>query len=170
MKTPPPDEDLPLGPSKSQRKRDSEALQDLGAHLTQATPAVLAKCALPDKLHAAIVEYQALPNKHGAQRRQLQFIGKLMRLLDEETLQRIHAQLNRNVEMEKRRFHRVEELRDRLITGDNSVLTEVLDGHPQLDAQMVSQLVRQARKEQERHEAPTAARKLFRVLREAINS
>lgn len=158
-----------FGPSKSQRKRDSTALQELGEQLTLATPGVIAKCELPDKLLSAIEEYQALPNKHGAQRRQLQFIGKLMRLLDEETLDRIHAQLNLNVEMEKRRFHRVELLRDKLIDGDNSVLTEVLKEHPQLDAQEVGRLVRQARKEQERGDAPGSARKLFKLLRETLN-
>lgn len=170
MKSLPPDDDLPSGPSKSQRKRDSTALQELGEQLTEAKPSVLVKCQLPEKLMSAIEEYQALPNKHGAQRRQIQFIGKLMRLLDEETLDRIHAQLNRNVEMEKRRFQRVEELRDRLVAGDNSVLTEVLTAHPQLDAQIVGQLVRQARKEQEQNEAPASSRKLFRLLREKLSS
>lgn len=170
MKSPPIDDDLPSGPSKSQRKRDSTALQELGEQLTEAKPSVLVKCALPEKLMAAIEEYQALPNKHGAQRRQIQFIGKLMRLLDEETLDRIHAQLNRNVEMEKRRFQRVDELRDRLVAGDNSVLTEVLTAHPQLDAQIVGQLVRQARKEQEQNEAPASSRKLFRLLREKLSN
>lgn len=169
MKATPPDDDLPLGPSKSQRKRDSDALQQLGEQLTQATPAVIAKCELPEKLLAAIEEFQALPNKHGAQRRQLQFIGKLMRLLDDETVERINAQLNRNVEMEKRKFHRIEELRDKLVSGDNSVLTDVLKEHPKLDAQMVGRLVRQARKEQERGEAPGSSRKLFKLLRETLD-
>lgn len=170
MKTPPPDDDLPSGPSKSQRKRDSNALQELGEQLTEATPAVLAKCELPDKLLMEIREFQALPNKHGAQRRQLQFIGKLMRLLDDETVERIHSQLNLNVEMEKRKFHRIEELRDKLISGDTAVLTEVLKAHPQLDAQTVGRLVRQARKEQERGEAPGSSRKLFKLLRETLDA
>ena len=166
----PEDDELPSGPSKSQRKRDSTALQDLGQLLTQATAGVLAKCELPDKVLAAIEEYQALPDKHGAQRRQLQYIGKVMRLLDEETIERIHAQLNRNVEMDKRRFHRVEQLRDRLLASDTKVLADVLKEHPQLNAKVVSQLVRQARKEQERGQPPGSSRKLFKLLRESLAS
>lgn len=162
------EDDLPLGPSKTQRKRESDALQELGVQLTQATSAVLKKCELPDKLLAAIEDYQALPNKHGAQRRQLQYIGKLMRLVDEETVERIHRQLNRNVEMEKRLFQRVEIMRDQLLAGDNSVLTAVLTAHPQLDAQLVNQLIRQAHKEQEHDAPPAASRKLFRHLREKL--
>ena len=165
-----PEDDLPSGPSKSQRKRASTALQELCQLLTEATPAVLAKCELPDKVLAAIEEYQALPNKHGAQRRQLQYIGKVMRLLDEETVERIHGQLNRNVEMDKRRFHRVEQLRDRLLAGDNKVLAQVLGEHPQLDAKTVGQLIRMARKEEERGQPPGSARKLFKLLREKLES
>ncbi len=94
MKTPAHDPELE-GPSKSQRKRDMSALQDLGAKLTQLTPAMLKKCALPDEVLAAIHEYQRLPNKHGARRRQLQFIGRVMRDLDEDALKRINKVLQK---------------------------------------------------------------------------
>ena len=163
-----PGEELAVRPNKSQLKRDYDDLQALGAQLTTATAAVLKKCQLPEKLLAAITEYRALPPKHGALRRQLQFIGKLMRDVDEEALARIHQQLNLNVEMEKRRFHRLEQLRDRLVGGDNTDLAEVLEHHTQLDPKLLGQLVRQARKEQEQGESPAAARKLFRYLREKL--
>lgn len=158
------------GPSKSQRKRDSTALQELGEQLTKATAGVLAKCALPERLQLAINEFQRLPNKHGAERRQLQFIGKLMRELDETTIDRIHHQLNLNVELEKRRFHRLEDLRDQLLTGDAGTLADTLKQHPALEPKALSQLVRQARKEQEQSESPPTARKLFRYLREKLSS
>lgn len=164
-----PGEELVIRPNKSQLKRESDALQNLGEQLTRATASDIKKCDLPDHLLAAIAEYQRLPNKHGAQRRQMQFIGKVMRDLDETTIERIHAQLNRNVEMEKRRFQRIEALRDSLINSDGDVVTSVLNAHPQLDAQTVNQLVRQARKEQEEDFAPTASRKLFRYLRETLD-
>ena len=161
-----PGEELAVRPNKSQLKRDYDDLQARGAQLTAATATVLKKCQLPEKLLAAITEYRALPSKHGALRRQLQFIGKLMRDVDEETLARIHQQLNLNVEMEKRRFHRLEQLRDRLVGGDNADIADVLQHHPQLDPTLLGQLVRQARKEQ--GESPTASRKLFRYLREKL--
>ncbi|HTR00143.1 MAG TPA: ribosome biogenesis factor YjgA [Candidatus Acidoferrum sp.] len=163
-----PDAEPAIRPNKSQLKRDSDALQALGEQLTQATPTTLAKCELPDKLLAAIEEYRRLPNAHGAQRRQLQFIGKVMRDVDEETIERIHGQLNLNVEMEKRRFHRIEQLRDALLLGDKQQLNDVLAAYPALDAQVVGQLLRQARKEAEQNGPPAAARKLFKLLRDAV--
>ena len=105
-----PGEELAVRPNKSQLKRDSAALQELGEQLITATPGKVAKCALPEKLLAALAEYRKLPNSHGAQKRQLQFIGKLMRDLDDDVVERIHQQLNLNVEMEKRRFHQIEQL------------------------------------------------------------
>lgn len=164
-----PGEELVIRPNKSQLKRESDALQQLGEQLTRATASEIKKCELPEHLLVAIKEYQRLPNKHGAMRRQLQLIGKMMRDLDEEAIERIHAQLNRNVEMEKRRFQRVEVLRDNLINGDSDVIAAVLAAHPQLDAQTIDQLVRQARKEAEEDFAPAASRKLFRYLRETLD-
>jgi ribosome-associated protein len=164
-----PLEDIPEGPSKTQRKRESDALQNLGEQLTQTNATSLKKCELPDNLLRAITEFQRLPNKHGAQRRQLQFIGKVMRELDDDTIERIHQQLNLNVELEKRRFHRLEMLRDQLLSGDNQVLTQVLAQHPQLSAQQVGQLIRQARKEEERNEPPGSSRKLFKLLRDTLS-
>ncbi len=165
-----PGEELAVRPNKSQLKRDSAALQELGEQLITATPGKVAKCALPEKLLAALAEYRKLPNSHGAQKRQLQFIGKLMRDLDDDVVERIHQQLNLNVEMEKRRFHQIEQLRDRLLNGDNETLTEVLAQYPQFDAQLLGQLVRQTRKEQGQSESPPSARKLFRYLREKMGN
>lgn len=167
---PKPGEELAIRPNKSQLKRDATALRELGEQLTTATAGKIAKCALPEELLAALAAFRKLPNSHGAQRRQLQFIGKLMRELDDETVERIHNQLNLNVEMEKRRFHQIEELRDHLLNGDNNVLTEVLQQYPQFDAQLLGQLVRQTRKEQEQSESPPSARKLFRYLREKMGN
>ena len=65
--------------SKTQRKKEMQALQEIGARLTKFSKAQLGKLPLPDKLRNAIHEYQRLPNSHGAKRRQLQYIGRLMR-------------------------------------------------------------------------------------------
>lgn len=164
-----PGAELAIRPNKSQLKRDYDALQALGEQLTQATASIIKKCELPEHLLSALKEFHRLPNSHGAQRRQLQYIGKVMRDVDEETIARIHSQLNLNVEMEKRRFHRIEQLRDSLMTGENAVLTQVLEAHPELEPQVLGQLLRQARKEQELSESPPAARKLFRYLREKLS-
>lgn len=70
------------GPSKSQRKRDATALQDLGAQLVKLTSAQLNRIPLPDDLLAAVRAAQAMPQR-GAHKRQLQYIGKLMRQIND---------------------------------------------------------------------------------------
>lgn len=94
---------LPDPNSKSQRKRDMIALQELGEKLTQVPLPKLKKAALPEELLAALAEYARIPAKHGARRRQLQFIGKVMRDLDEETLKRIAVLTSERAQVEQRR-------------------------------------------------------------------
>jgi ribosome-associated protein len=151
--------------SKSVQKRAVEALQDLGAELLACNKATLQKCDLPPQLLAALAEYKRLPNKHGALRRQLQFIGRLMRDLDDETLARIHAQFNRNVDLEKKKFAQLEQLRDLLLSGDKAALQDLIDLHPQVNVQLLRQLIRGAQKERDENKPPASSRKLFRLLR-----
>lgn len=151
--------------SKSVQKRAVEALQELGGQLIACNKATLDKCALPPELLAALAEYKRLPNKHGALRRQLQFIGRLMRDLDDATLARIHAQLNRNVDLEKKRFAQLEQLRDNLLSGDKAALEDLIEAHPQVNVQLLRQLIRGAQKEREENQPPASSRKLFRLLR-----
>jgi ribosome-associated protein len=151
--------------SKSVQKRAVEALQELGAQLLTCNKATLEKCELPPELIAALAEYKRLPNKHGALRRQLQFIGRLMRDLDDATLDRIHAQFNRNVDLEKKKFALLEQQRDRLLSGDKAALEEVIDAHPEVNVQLLRQLIRGAQKERDENKPPASSRKLFRLLR-----
>lgn len=76
------DPETPEPPSKSQRKREATALQDLGEHLVKLTPAQLRRVPLPEDLLAAVRTAQTIPQR-GARKRQLQLIGKLMRRLDD---------------------------------------------------------------------------------------
>ncbi|MCB1824041.1 MAG: DUF615 domain-containing protein [Candidatus Competibacteraceae bacterium] len=76
------DLEAPRPPSKSQRKREATALQDLGEQLVKLTPAQLRRVPLPEDLLAAVRTAQAIPQR-GAHKRQLQLIGKLMRRLDD---------------------------------------------------------------------------------------
>ncbi|MGA0806703.1 MAG: ribosome biogenesis factor YjgA [Pseudohongiellaceae bacterium] len=155
----------PSPDSKSVQKRAVEALQDLGARLIDCNKSTLEKCGLPADLLAALAEYKRLPNKHGALRRQLQFIGRLMRDLDDEALARIHAQLNRNVDLDKKKFAMLELRRDALLNGDKAALEELIEAHPQVNVQLLRQLIRGARKERDENQPPASARRLFRLLR-----
>lgn len=152
--------------SKSRRKRDMTALQALGERLTTLTPPNLKKCALPDYLAAAIAEFRRLPNSNGARRRQLQYIGKLMRELPEDALAQIALHTSDDPVGEKRRFMALENLRTKLVNGDKAALTELLAQHPQADAQLLARLLEQARREQHEGTTPVAGRQLFRLLRQ----
>ncbi len=88
----PYDPEAPQPPSKSQRKREATALQDLGEHLVKLTPAQLRRVPLPEDLLAAVRTARAIPQR-GARKRQLQLIGKLMRRLDEWEADAIRAAL-----------------------------------------------------------------------------
>jgi ribosome-associated protein len=84
--------DAPLTPSKSQRKRDAQALQALGVQLVALSAAHLARLALPEILHEAVLAAQHM-RSHGARTRQMQYIGKLMRQLEPSVLSRVRAAL-----------------------------------------------------------------------------
>lgn len=152
--------------SKSRRKRDMTALQEMGERLTTLGAAVLKKCDLPEFLAVAIAEYRRLPNSHGARKRQLQYIGKLMRELPEDVLARIALHTSEDPAGEKRRFMSLETLRTRLLDGDKAALTGLLAQNPQADAHLLTQLIAQARHERQEGGTPLASRKLFRLLRQ----
>ena len=84
--------DAPLTPSKSQRKRDAQALQALGVQLVALSAAQLVRLALPEALHEAVLAAQRM-RSHGARTRQLQYIGKLMRQLEPDALHRVRTAL-----------------------------------------------------------------------------
>lgn len=154
--------------SKTQRKREVEALQDLGKQLTEINKTLLDKCQLPDQLLAAIVEFKRLPNKNEARRRHLQFIGKIMRTVDTTKIDRVLNQSQQLVEIEKRKYHQLEKMREDLIEGDNEILNKLITDFPDIDIQHVRQLIRKSQKELSQNKPPTASRKLFRYLREII--
>jgi ribosome-associated protein len=156
------------GPSKSQKKRDVEALQDLGTELVKLPEAQFRRIELPEDLRAAVAECRRI-TQNSALRRQRQYIGKLMRSIDPEP---IRAQLEafRGVSAkENARLHQAERWRERLI-ADNEALTRFLDEHPGSDATQLRQLIRNARDEAARGKPPKAFRELFRLIREAIDN
>ena len=87
-----PTADAPLTPSKSQRKRDAQALQTLGAQLVALSAARLVQLELPEALYEAVLAAQRM-RSHGARTRQMQYIGKLMRQLEPSVLSRVRAAL-----------------------------------------------------------------------------
>ncbi len=154
--------------SRSQRKRDVEELQKLGAALVGLAPALLDAIALPEELAAAVREAQRI-RSHEARRRQLQYIGKLMRSVDPEPVRAALAALAGQSAAARARHRRLEDWRARLI-DDDGALTEFAAGHPGADLQALRALIRNARKEIAENRPPRAQRELFRVLRESSDA
>jgi ribosome-associated protein len=151
--------------SRSQRKREVEELQKLGAALVALAPAQLDGAGLPDDLLAAVRDAQRITS-HEAKRRQMQYIGKVMRRVDPEPVRAVLAAVAGRSASARARQMRLEDWRERLI-GDDAALTAFAGEHPGADLQALRTLVRNARKEIAEGKPPRAQRELFRVIREA---
>ena len=151
-------------PSKSQKKRDSLALQDLGGELVDLSSAQLARIEMPDALRLAVREAQRITS-NGAKRRQMQYIGRLMREADAGPIQAALDAIKGVSAAAKAREQRLERLRARLIENEQG-LADITIAFPSADLQQLRQLRRNALKEQEPGKPPRAFREIFRVLRE----
>lgn len=151
-------------PSKSQLKRDMDALQDMGTELTALSAARLARIDMPDALRNAVLDAQRITS-NGALRRQRQYIGKLMRGIDVAPIRAALDEIKGISAEANARQHRLERLRAELMQNED-VLGEIARAHPQADLQHLRQLRRNALKEQQQNKPPRAYRELFRMLRE----
>ena len=159
-----PDTQLDERPSKSAVKRAMTELQDLGTELVALSVDQLKKIDLPDDLRTAVRDAKRI-TQHEAHRRQLQYIGKLMRTLDAEPIRAALDEINGVSAAAVARMHALERLRTRFL-ADEKVIGEIAAAHPEADLQHLRQLRRNALKEQELGKPPRAFRELFRVLRE----
>lgn len=153
-------------PSKTQRKREMTALQTLGARLVALNADQLGRLDLPERLHEAVREAQRI-SAHEGRRRQLQFIGKLMRQVDPEPIERGLDELGGDSRAQVALMHRCERWRDRLLDDDGALtelLAELLAEHPGIDAQALRAMVRAARRERAANGTPRHARELYRWL------
>jgi len=153
--------------SKSQIKREMKDLQSLGEDLVNLSRDRLAELPLNGNLREAITLAQNI-KAHGGRKRQLKFIGKLLRNSDADTI--LNA-LQLHEEKERRAaalFHKIEQWRDRLLEEGDTALEALIRDCPQADRQQIRMLIRNARKESEAGKPPTAARNLFRQLRELL--
>jgi len=164
----------PVGPpSKTQLKAEADEKQALGEALLTLRADLMARLDLPDKLRDAIADAKKITNFEG-KRRQMQFIGKLMRPLDPEPIREaINEQLNGSADLTLA-LHLAEQWRDKLI-ADDAALGDWLQEHPDTDSQQLRALIRQARKdakpekpgEAQRH--GKAYREIFQLVRQAMS-
>jgi len=153
--------------SKTARKREAERLQDIGRRLGELSPDTLSRLVLPDDLRRALEDYQRFPSR-GARRRQLQFIGKLMRGLDTDAVEEQLRRLDGESAQARYQFNQLEQWRDRLI-DDPQALTEFISAYPAVDRQLLRTLLKKVTQARDEAQRKTQARALFRFLRESVN-
>jgi ribosome-associated protein len=164
-------------PTRTDLKRESTELQKLGEDLLTLRADLMTKLELPDKLVEGVAEAKRITNFEG-KRRQMQFIGKQMRLLSEPTIEAVRAAIAEQhmpSAQETMVLHQAEQWRDRLIADDDAV-GQWLNLSPDTDSQQLRSLVRQARKDA-KPEKPGEAlrhgrayRDIFQLVREALQT
>lgn len=155
--------------SKTKLKAEADAQQAIGRRLIDLPKDKLHKLDLPENLFDAVTEAKRL-TANGAIRRQLQFIGRLMREIDSEPIVDQLARWDGKHNEENARFHTLERWRDRLInqsiSSDNSALQEFVTLYPHAEIQQLRNLSRNAQKELVGNKPPKSSRELFKLLRD----
>ncbi len=154
------------GPSKSALKRRMTALQKLGEQLVGLSDSELGRIHIDsEQLLRAIEEAQRI-RSNSARRRHMQYIGKIMRNIDAEPIQRALVDLHQTRQHNADVFHELEKLRDALLSDGATATEMVVNSFPAADRQHLRQLVRQHQRESSSGKPPAASRKLFKYLRE----
>lgn len=160
-------------PSKSALKREAQRLQKIGLRLTQLKPDTRAGIDMPDQLRQAIDTHAAINSREGG-RRQMQFIGKLMRKVDTAAIEAQLADLDGQSAAAKHFFHSLEQWRDKLVS-EPEALTRFIGEYPDVERQSLRQLVtaaaasRPATAAQASENHKRALRALFKFLRSTLN-
>ncbi|MBB5390813.1 MULTISPECIES: ribosome biogenesis factor YjgA [unclassified Herbaspirillum] len=154
-------------PSKSQLKREMEALQKLGEALVAEPRDRVKRVPMPEDVREAILECQQIKD-HEGRRRQMQYVGKKMRTLEEDELAIIQKTIDSwrgASKAETAAMHALERRREKLL-ADDAALTNLLNEHPEVDVQHMRTLIRNARKEQAENKPPKAYREIFQILKQ----
>ena len=152
--------------SKSQRKREAHELLELAKKLISMPESRLNSLPLDSDLREEVGFARSI-RAHGARKRQLMTVGKMLRKRDNEALLDAVDNVDQKNRQAHARFHQIEAWRDKLIEDDGQALSELLDQDPAINVQTLRQLIRNAKKEAKLGKPPAAARKLFKLLREA---
>lgn len=164
--TPENDHEQDVAPSKTRRKKDMHALQEIGEQLVELDQKKLSEFNLPEILLDAI--HLARPmTKHGARRRQMQYIGRLMREVDTQPIQQKLDSWHQTSVHQTARLHQLERWRERLL-ADEHALTEFAQKYPAADLQRLRSLIRNAHKEKAAEKPPKSFRLLFQELQTTI--
>lgn len=160
------DEEEIIWVSKSEIKRDAEHLKKLGENLMNLNPANLARIPLDDNIRDAIELAQRL--KMEARRRQIQYIGKLLRNIDPEPIQEALDKVENRHNQQLALLHKLEQTRDQLVAQGDLVLNDLIAEYPNLDRQHLRNLIRAAQKEKAANKPPKNYREIYQYLKSII--
>ena len=149
--------------SKSEIKRDAEDLKQLGEKIVNLTKANLAKIPLDESLLDAIELAQRLQKE--ARRRQLQYIGKLLRGIDVDPIREALDKIENNHNQQQAMLHKIEKVRDELVEKGDVALTNLLNDYPNGDRQQLRNLIRSAQKEREQNKPSKTYREIYQMLK-----
>ena len=160
-------EDPDDGPSKSELKRQMTERQNLAEVLAALSSDALQSIPMDEAIKDVIAETPKIKSFEGI-RRHKQYLGKLMRFLDEAELEAIQKRLDAIQGVSKAetaKLHMLENYRDRLLADDNA-LTKLIEQFPDMDIQNMRTLIRNARKERESNKPPKSYREIFQALKD----
>ena len=157
------EEQAPL--SKTKRKQAMDELQDLGEELVTLSTDRIKKINIPEDLRDAVRAAQRMTRHDEARRRQMQYIGKLMRNVEVEPIRDALALVRGESASETAKLHRLEQLRSTLL-ADEKVLHEIATRYPSVDLQHLRSLRRAAVKEHEQNKPPRSYRAIFQLLKD----
>ena len=152
--------------SKTKRKQQMHELQDIGEELVELSKEALSKIPMSEDLLDAIKEYKRL-NAHEARRRQMQFIGKIMRKEDTAPIREKLEQIRGSSTAATALLHRIERYRSAMIDKDEAI-TQFLSDFPHASVQELRTLVRNTRKEAEQAKPPKSFRELFQFIKAVL--
>lgn len=162
------DPDHDYGPTRTQQRRDALAVLALANQLIELPPSKLARLELPEDVVREIQNTRRI-TAHIARKRQLAFLAKVMRRHEQEVFDGVRAALGENRERQRQEtaaMHRMEALRDRLLTDTDNALGELIAQYPDVDRQHLRSLIRQAKAEKDANKPPRAYREIFQLLKQ----
>ena len=150
--------------SRTQRKKEMQTLQKLGERLVELTPEQLQQIPMDEELLEALLLAKTL-KKHEAKRRQLQYIGSLMRQVDPDPIQMALSRVDQEHQADIHVFRQTEKWRDQMLSGDKELISTLTERFNDLDDQKILTLIERSRVEKMAGRPPKASRALFRYLK-----
>ena len=150
--------------SKTEKKKEALILQEIGVKLTKLSSDQLERIDMPQEMRDAVDHAKSITS-HGGLRRQMQYIGTLMRNIDAEDIQKAIKSVDEIHSGNTEILKELERQRDELIGGNASLVEEILDKYTETDRQQFTQLIRNAKKEVAAKRPPKAYRALFKYLK-----